>query len=98
MNVILLPGKICGPKYLAVKPDKASKITITAGLGCSECPDPLPKSMPACHFSHVLASNVKFSLSFFFYFLVLRACFTRFSMTPSNASLSPICSSVRCCQ
>lgn len=32
------------------------------------------------------------------YFLVFLACFTKFSMTPSNASRSLICSSVLCCQ
>lgn len=32
------------------------------------------------------------------YFLTFRACFTRFSITPSKASLSPIFSSVRFCQ
>lgn len=37
-------------------------------------------------------------IPFLTYFLVFLACFTKFSMTPSNASLSPICSSVLCCQ
>lgn len=41
------------------------------------------------NFGHTLA------VPFYYYFLTLRACFTKFSITPSNASRSPIFSSVR---
>lgn len=64
--------------------DEALGIPLQPAMLCAECLGPLDI------YNCVSSSGP--------YFLVLRACFTRFSMTPSNASLSPICSSVLCCQ